>query len=111
MGRYYHGTTKDRKDKILSEGFKIGLSKDKSLLAVGDAIYFYNYNSVKDYGDAVITVELDDDKLLAFDCAFDAKEYIVEHGLDSYYIGVKFKTLTLGYFVAVFNTQAIKIIE
>lgn len=116
MSVYYHGTTLDNKEKIIKQGFVIG--KPQSYYAMGNGIYFTNIrDTAKEYGEVVITVELNDNKIIPFKDAGEMQKYIYNKTGNIEFnflpeclfsdgkVGVKHKDT-----VVIFDTKQIKII-
>lgn len=68
----YHGTTKENKESILKDGFRIDIPPRKGRMH-GDAIYLTTRKKwAKEFGDSIVEVEINDDYLEYF---YDGEEY------------------------------------
>ncbi|KEK23913.1 hypothetical protein [Bacillus gaemokensis] len=77
MGIYYHGTTLKNKDNIIRQGFIIG--ELKSSHSIGNGIYLTDLKDMAlKYGEDIVTVEIDDSKIIEFENYGQIQNYIYE---------------------------------
>ncbi|WP_310877114.1 hypothetical protein [Priestia megaterium] len=77
MGIYYHGTSLSNRENIINRGFE--LSKPDSSHSLGNGVYFTNIKeNAMPYGEIVLTVELDDNKIIEFESYGNIQKYIYE---------------------------------